>query len=122
MLTEKLNALEVYMHDQTTANESLQHEVESLKTEVTPAYEDKIMRLEEQIQSLQLTNDQTLILDRITNQLRDIEENIDRKTRKLEDAHLSGGTATTCSSPSEDVSVKGGDTNVEFISPRNSKV
>lgn len=122
MLTKKLNALEIFMHDQTTANESLQHEVDSLKTEVTPAYEEKIMKLEEQIKCLQLSNDQTVVLERITNQLRDIEDNIDRKTKKLEDVQVPGGTMTTCSSPSEDVSVKGGDTNVEFISPRNIKV
>lgn len=122
MLTDKLNALEVYMHDQTTAHESLQHEVESLKTEITPAYEEKIMHLEEQLRSLQLSTDQTIVLERITNQLRDIEDNIDRKTKNLEVAQVPRGTATSCSSPSEDVSVKGGDTNVEFISPRNAKV
>lgn len=105
-LTKKLNALEMFMHDQTTANESLQHEVDSLKTEITPAYEEKIMKLEEQIKCLQISNDQTVVLERITNQLRDIEDNIDRKTKKLEDVQVPGETMTTCSSPSEDVSVK----------------
>lgn len=123
MLTEKLNALEMYMHDQTTANESLQHEVDSLKTEVTPAYEEKIMKLEEQIKSLQLSTDQTIVLERIASQLRNIEENIDRKTKYLEEVQVhSAGIATTCSSPSEDVSVKGGDPTADFISPRNVKV
>lgn len=123
ILTEKLNALEVYVHDQSTANESLQLEVDSLKTEVTPAYEEKIMKLEEQIKSLQLSTDQTVVLERITNQLRNIEENIDRKTKKLEDVQVpASGMTTTCSSPSEDVSVKSGDPNVEFVSPRNAKV
>lgn len=123
VLTEKLGALEIYMHDQTTANESLQLEVDSLKTEVTRSYEEKIMKLEEQIKSLQLSNDQTIILERITTQLRNIDENIDRKTKNLEDVQVPlGGMATTCSSPSEDVSVKGSDPNVELMSPRNAKV
>lgn len=123
-LLERLRALEVYMNDQTTANDSLQHEVESLKTEITPAYKEKIKHLEEQLQSLQSTAEQNVIIERIAANLREIEDNLDRKTQVLESIYVSTGSLTTCSSPSEDVSIKGSTNNLDgtVISPRNFKV
>lgn len=116
MLLDKVKALESYMNDQTTANESLQHEVESLKTEITPAFEDKIQQLEEQLKNLQPNSEQFLIVER---KLREIESSLDRKTKTLESIPLTG-MVTTCSSPSEDVSIKGGlSQSSDVVSPRD---
>lgn len=124
VLLERLRALEVYMNDQTTANDSLQHEVESLKTEITPVYKEKIKHLEEQLQSLQSTAEQNVIIERIAANLREIEDSLDRKTQVLESIYVSTESMTACSSPSEDVSIKGSTNNLDgmAISPRNFKV
>lgn len=124
VLLNKLKALEVYMNDQTTANESLQHEVESLKMEITPAYEETIKNLEEQLKNFETTAEQNVIIERIACNLRDIEDNLDRKTQVLESIYVSTGSVTACSSPSEDVSIKGSLSNLDgtVISPRNFKV
>lgn len=111
---------------QKEANESLQLEMKSLitQTEFTPAYEEKIQQLEDQLESLQPNSEQCDALERIAGYLRDIEENLDRKTMLLESVHISTGIVTTCSSPSEDVSVRGSVTNLDgsIQSPRNFKV
>lgn len=123
-LLERIRALEVFTSDQTTANESLQHEVDSLKTEIRPAFEETIKHLEEQLQSLQTTAEQNVIIERIAANLRDIEDNLDRKTQLLESIYVTTGSMTACSSPSEDVSIKGSTNNLDgaVISPRNFKV
>lgn len=43
----------------------------------------------------------TVVLKRITQQLRDIEDNIDRKSKKLEDVQQPGGTMITMQLPVE---------------------
>lgn len=128
-IKEKDNKLRMLEHDmkyQQTANESLQSEMESLitQTEITPAYEEKIYQLEEQIQSLQPSAEQSAAIERIASHLREIEDNLDRKTNLLESIHLMTGSVTACSSPSEDVSVRGSGNNLDgaILSPRNFKV
>lgn len=128
-IKEKDNQVKALEHDmdyQKTANESLQIEVKSLitQTEVTPTYEEKIQLLEEQLESLQPNSEQSAAIERIAGHLRDIEDNLDRKTTLLESIHIATGTITTCSSPSEDVSVRGSRNNLDgaVLSPRNLKV
>lgn len=122
----KLRALENNVSDQTTANESLQHEVESLKiqSETTPVYEEQIKELEEQIRNLQPNAEQSATIERIAGHLQDIEDNLDRKTHLLESIHVMTGSVTSCSSPSEDVSIRGSLNNLDggVLSPRNFKV
>lgn len=114
------------MDYQKEANESLQIEMKSLltQTEITPAYEEKIQQLEEQLESLQPNSEQSAAIDRIAVYLREIEDNLDRKTTLLESVHISTGIVTTCSSPSEDVSVRGSTTNLDasILSPRTFNV
>lgn len=119
----KLQSLEEVMNESATANQSLQIEVESLQTqaEAAAAYEDRIQHLEEQIRSLEPNAEQAAAIERIAGHLREIEENLDRKTNLLESIHVMTGEATSCSSPSEDVSVRGSASNLDgmLISPRN---
>lgn len=122
----KLRVLEIDMNDTTTANESLQHEVESLKTqtETAPVYKETIKELEEQIRCLQPNSEQSATIERIAGHLREIEDNLDRKTNLLESIHaMQTEPATSCSTPSEDVSIRGSATNLDgaIISPRNFK-
>lgn len=128
-IKEKDNQVKALEHDnsyQKTANESLTIEMKSLitQTEATPTYEEKIQELQEQLDSLQPNPEQTAAIERIAGHLRDIEDNLDRKTNLLESIHIATGTVTTCSSPSEDVSVRGSRNNLDgaILSPRNFKV
>lgn len=123
---QKLHVLEIDMNDTTTANESLQHEVESLKTqtETAPIYEETIKELKEQIRSLQPNAEQSSVIERIADHLREIEDNLDRKTNLLESIHvMHNDPPTSCSTPSEDVSIRGSANNLDgaIISPRNLK-
>lgn len=122
----QVKAMEHDMSDQKTANESLRIEMKSLitQTEATPTYEVKIQQLEEQLESLQPNSEQSAAIERIAGHLREIEDNLDRKTNLLESIHIATGTQTTCSSPSEDVSVRGSVNNLDaaVLSPRNFKV
>lgn len=119
----QIKAIEQAVEYQKEANESLHVEMKSLlsQSEIAPVYEEKIQRLEEQLESLQPSSEQSAALERIAGYLRDIEENLDRKTTLLESVHISTGAVTTCSSPSEDVSVRGSITNLDGStnSPRN---
>lgn len=107
-----------------TTNESMQMEMMSLlsQSEIAPTYEEKIQQLEEQLESLQPNSDQSAAIERIASHLREIEDNLDRKINTLESIHVGTGTVTACSSPSEDVSVRGSGNNLDAaISPRNFK-
>lgn len=119
-----VKSLEDDIECQKTTTESLQVEMKNLltQTEVTPTYEEKIHQLEEQLESLQPNADQSAAIERIACHLQDIEENLDRKINLLESIHVGTGTITTCSSPSEDVSVRGSGNNLDSaISPRYFK-
>lgn len=126
-IKEKDNIVKSLENDidcQKTTNESLQTEVKSLlsQSEIAPTYEEKIHQLEEQLESLQPNADQSAAIERIASHLRDIEDSLDRKINVLESVHVGTGTVTTCSSPSEDVSVRGSGNNLDAaISPRNFK-
>lgn len=126
---EKDNQMKALQNDMSyhkTANESLQTEMKSLlsQSEIAPTYEEKIQHLEEQLESLQPNSEQNAAIERIAGYLREIEDNLDRKTNLLESIHVTTGTVTTCSSPSEDVSVRGSANNLDgaILSPRNFKV
>lgn len=122
----QLKAFEYGMNCQKSANESLQIEMKSLitQTEIAPTYEEKIHELEEQLESLQPNSEQSAAIERIACHLREIEDNLDRKTNLLESIHITTGTVTACSSPSEDVSARGSGNNLDaaILSPRNFKV
>lgn len=100
-----LQVLETYINSQTHANESLHDEVESLKAEFATGYREQIAQLEEQLRSVRPNAEQSLLAEQFSAQLKQIENSIDRKTRNLESLH-SDICSASCSTPSEDVSVK----------------
>lgn len=89
--------------------------MESLKNEMVVNYRDKIANLEEQLQNARPSAEQSMLIEQISSQLKEIETSLDRKTRNLESLH-SAIYSASCSSPSEDVSVKG------LISATNSPI
>lgn len=104
---EKIQELETYIHNQNKTAESLQHEVESLKIDLDGrGYNEKISNLEDKLRKSLTSTEQSIALEQITEQLRDIENTLEKKTKTLESLH-SAICSASCSSPSEDVSVKG---------------
>lgn len=85
--------------------------MESLKAEITSGYREKIATLEDQLRSVRPSAEQSVLVGQLQIQLREIEKNLDRKTRTLESLHIDICSAS-CSTPSEDVSVKGSGSNV----------
>lgn len=91
---------------QNLQNESLHQEMESVRTDLAGrGYDAKIAKLEEELRQRQPSAEQSIVLEALTVQLRDIEETLDRKTKNLETLHSTSGASVGCSSPSEDVSV-----------------
>lgn len=78
-------------------------------------YRDKIANLEEQLQHARPSAEQSILIEQISSQLKEIETSLDRKTKNFESLH-SAIYSASCSSPSEDVSVKG------LISATNSPI
>ncbi|KFB46504.1 AGAP010655-PA-like protein [Anopheles sinensis] len=106
VLETKVKELERYIDVQNQQNESLHQEMESFKTDLAVrGYDDKIARLEEELRQRQPTAEQSIVLEALTVQLRDIEETLERKTKNLETLHSTSGASLGCSSPSEDISV-----------------
>ncbi|KAG4070360.1 hypothetical protein HA402_006502 [Bradysia odoriphaga] len=105
-MTEKIKSLETYANAQSHTNESLHDEMESLKTEMVTNYRERISSLEEQLQNARPSAEQSMLIEQISSQLKEIEISLDRKTKNLESLH-SAIYSASCSSPSEDVSVKG---------------
>lgn len=99
-------SLETYANAQSHTNESLHDEMESLKTEMVTNYRERISSLEEQLQNARPSAEQSMLIEQISGQLKEIEISLDRKTKNLESLH-SAIYSASCSSPSEDVSVKG---------------
>lgn len=89
--------------------------MESIKNEMVANYRDKIANLEEQLQNARPSAEQSMQIEQISSQLKEIETSLDRKTKNLESLH-SAIYSASCSSPSEDVSVKG------LISTANSPI
>lgn len=101
VLTEKCKELENYIELQNQANESLKEEADVEGKE----YIEKIRYLEDQLKLVRPSNEQRLLIDQMTSQLKTIEMLLDRKTKTLEAFHALASTcSTTCSSPCEDVS------------------
>ncbi|XP_061519075.1 A-kinase anchor protein 9 isoform X3 [Anopheles gambiae] len=106
VLETKVKELEKYIDVQNLQNESLHHEMESVRTDLAGrGYDAKIAKLEEELRQRQPSAEQSIVLEALTVQLRDIEETLDRKTKNLETLHSTSGASVGCSSPSEDVSV-----------------
>lgn len=122
---EQMTQLESFVGTQNRTNESLQIEVDSLKHEVDGrGYQERINDLEDQLKSLKPSAEQSLLFEQFADQLREIESILETKTKTLESLHMDI-CSQSCSSPSEDISVKqhgGGDTNiiVEDVSPRSN--
>uniref|UniRef100_A0A0K8U078 Pericentrin n=1 Tax=Bactrocera latifrons TaxID=174628 RepID=A0A0K8U078_BACLA len=105
VLSEKNKQLEEYINTQTRSNETLQHEVQSLKVEIGAGYQERIRFLEEKMQNMRPSAEQSMVLDQVVEQLRDIENTLDQKTKTLESVHHSISSNTN--SVTEDVSVSG---------------
>lgn len=98
--------LEHYINAQNRQNESLHQEMESMKTDLAVrGYDDKIAKLEEELRQSRPSVEQSLVLEALTVQLRDIEETLERKTKNLETLHSNSAASLVCSSPSEDISM-----------------
>ncbi|XP_067648426.1 centrosome-associated protein CEP250 isoform X3 [Eurosta solidaginis] len=105
VLAEKNRQLEDYINSQTRSNETLQNEVQSLKLEIGVGYQERIRLLEEKLQNMRPSAEQSMVLDQVVEQLRDIENLLDQKTKNLESIHHS--ISSNANSATEDVSVNG---------------
>jgi golgin subfamily B member 1 len=94
IFNEKITELQNYVDMQDQTNQTLNQEVESLKFEVN---------LEAALQKARPNDDQSLQLEQLSDQLKTIECELDRKTKTLELLHTNL-CSVSCSSPSEDVS------------------
>ncbi|XP_055600528.1 pericentrin isoform X2 [Uranotaenia lowii] len=99
----KIKELEIYIDAQDRQKESLHQEMESLKAD--RGYEEKIAKLEEELRLSRPSLEQSMVLEALTVQLRDIEETLERKTKNLETLHSNSAASLVCSSPSEDISM-----------------
>lgn len=116
VLSEKCKELENYIDLQNQANESFKEEADVEGKE----YFEKIRYLEEQLKLVRPSNEQRLLIEQMTSQLKTIEMLLDRKTKTLEAFHALASTcSTTCSSPCEDVS-RGVDFDLSEKSPLRS--
>lgn len=105
--------MEEFINSQNRANETLQNEIQNLKTEIEQNYQVRINQLEEKLQNIRPSAEQSLIMDQVVEQLRDIENTLEQKTKNLESIH---SNTNSCSlSVTEDVSLHGG--NKQQISP-----
>ena len=98
VLAEKCEKLEKIIDLQDEKNESdLDKENE---------YIERIKSLEDELKILKPSNEQKLLCEQMTSQIKTIEMLMDRKTKTLEAFHAlsSACSVTACSSPSEDVS------------------
>ncbi|XP_046808677.1 golgin subfamily B member 1 isoform X9 [Lucilia cuprina] len=105
VMGEKVKQLEEFINTQSRSNETLQSEVQSLKTEIEQNYQVHINQLEEKLQNIRPSAEQSIIMDQVVEQLRDIENTLEQKTKNLESIH---SNTNSCSlSITEDVSVHG---------------
>lgn len=121
-LQTRLEVLEELVNAHTQQNDNL-HE-ESLQMEQHgKGYQNRIIELEDKLMSLKPSAEQSLLFDQLSEQLKEIETVLETKTKALESLHADI-CSQSCSSPSEDVSVKhlgGGDQNQsEDVSPRSN--
>lgn len=106
ILRNRVKELEAFIHAQSHANETLNHENETLKSNMDEqGFLERISYLEEQPRSLRPCGEQSIVLETIAGNLRMIETTLDRKIKFLESLHADVCSAS-CSSPSEDISAK----------------
>ncbi|XP_055533629.1 A-kinase anchor protein 9 isoform X3 [Wyeomyia smithii] len=101
VLHSKVKELELYIDAQNRQNESLHQEADGM----SKGHNEKIAKLEEELRQSRPTVEQSLVLEALTVQLRDIEETLEKKTKNLETLHSESAASLVCSSPSEDISV-----------------
>lgn len=122
-LTDRIEEMEDLLKNHTLANESFHQE--SLQMELDGrGYQTRIIELEDKLLSLKPSTEQSLLFDQLSEQLKEIEATLEVKTKTLESLHAEI-CSQSCSSPSEDVSVRHqgtGDNNqeIEDISPRSN--
>ncbi|XP_059216948.1 golgin subfamily A member 4 isoform X9 [Stomoxys calcitrans] len=107
VMGEKVKQLEEYLNSQSHSNEALQMEVQSLKGEIEHGYQTRINQLEEKLQNIRPPAEQSLIMDQVVEQLRDIESTLEQKTKMLESLHQSNSSSVGSLSCPEDVSARG---------------
>lgn len=101
---DRIKELEAYINAQSHANDTLTHEVETLKLNMDEqAFLERITYLEGELKKLRPSGEQSIVLETIADNLRLIENTLDRKTKFLESLHADVCSAS-CSSPSEDIS------------------
>ncbi|XP_053688729.1 A-kinase anchor protein 9 isoform X2 [Sabethes cyaneus] len=101
VLQSKVKELELYIDTQNRQNESLHQEADGM----TRGHSEKIAKLEEELRQSRPSVEQSLVLEALTVQLRDIEETLEKKTKNLETLHSNSAASLVCSSPSEDISM-----------------
>lgn len=122
-LQGRIDELEDLVRVHSQQNENL-HE-ESLQMDRDgKGYQTRIVELEDKLQSLKPSAEQSLLFDQLAEQLKELESQLEAKTKTLEGLHADI-CSQSCSSPSEDVSVRhlgAGDNNsiVEDVSPRSN--
>lgn len=108
VLDEKSRQLEDYVKVQMRSNDALQQEVHSLKTDISEGYQERIRQLEDKVQQGLPSAEQSIVLNQVAEQLRDIEGTLEQKTKTLESLHNSNTASNSCSlSATEDVSIHG---------------
>lgn len=126
MLQGRVEELEELVKSHTQHNESVQQE--SLQMELDGrGYQHRIIELEDKLTSLKPSAEQSLMFEQLSEQLKEIETMLETKTKTLESLHAEI-CSQSCSSPSEDVSVRhlgGGDNKnedpgPEDVSPRSN--
>lgn len=101
---DRIKELEAYIEAQSNANDTLTQEVETLKLNMDEeAFLERITYLEGELKKLRPSGEQSIVLETIADNLRHIENTLDRKTKFLESLHADVCSAS-CSSPSEDIS------------------
>ncbi|KAF5306240.1 hypothetical protein FQA39_LY08938 [Lamprigera yunnana] len=104
-----ITQLENLLKQQNQVNEELNRQVSTVHNiKDAESFQQHIHQLEDEIQRLKLNTEfagSEGALKQLKNQLNEIESNIDDRTRELEALHFALST-TTCSSPSEDMSVR----------------
>ncbi|XP_066992619.2 golgin subfamily A member 4 isoform X2 [Anabrus simplex] len=109
-LEQQLQEMRNLLTEQTNTHQQLADELESVRSEMGAAdllrhvahLEDQLMRHRQQMEQLQ--PDSTAV-NHMKSQLRELETALEKRTKDLESLHVTPSSAS-CSSPSEDVSIR----------------
>ncbi|XP_069680061.1 A-kinase anchor protein 9-like isoform X4 [Periplaneta americana] len=109
-LEEQLRELHVILEQQSRTHQELAEELDSMRLDSGKSeLAEHISHLEEQLQKHRLHVEQfqsnSTAVRQMKAQLRDLEAAVDKKTKDLESVHAAVSSAS-CSSPSEDVSIR----------------